>query len=38
MGLAIAFIDFLREVDAAITAGQTGRQPASDPPAGHASA
>jgi hypothetical protein len=26
--LAIAFIDFLREVDAVIAAGRTGRQPA----------
>ena len=32
--LAIALIDFLREVDAVITAGRTGRQPASDPPVG----
>ena len=32
--LAIALIDFLREVDAVITAGRTGRQPASDPPIG----
>ena len=31
--LAIALIDFLREVDAVITAGRTGRQPANDPPA-----
>ena len=30
--LAIALIDFLREVDAVIAAGRTGRQPASDPP------
>ena len=26
--LAVAFIDFLREVDAVIAAGRTGRQPA----------
>ena len=34
--LAIALIDFLRSVDAVIAAGRTGRQPANDPPAGHA--
>ena len=32
--LAIALIDFLREVDAVIAAGRTGRQPAGDVPAG----
>ena len=32
--LAIALIDFLREVDAVIAAGRTGRQPAGDAPAG----
>ena len=31
--LAIALINFLREVDAVIAAGRTARQPASDPPA-----
>jgi hypothetical protein len=30
--LAIALINFLREVDAVIAAGRTGRQPANDPP------
>ena len=29
--LAITVIDFLREVDAVIAAGRTGRQPANDP-------
>ena len=33
--LAIALIDFLRNVDAVIAAGRTGRQPADDPPAVH---
>ncbi len=32
--LAIALIDFLREVDAVIAAGRTGRQPTDDAPAG----
>jgi len=32
--LAIALINFLREVDAVIAAGRTGRQPADDAPAG----
>jgi hypothetical protein len=32
--LAITLIDFLRNVDAVIAAGRTGRQPADDPPAG----
>jgi hypothetical protein len=32
--LAIAVINFLREVDAVIAAGRTGRQPADDAPAG----
>jgi len=32
--LAIALIDFLREVDAVIAAGRTGPQPAGDTPAG----
>jgi hypothetical protein len=32
--LAIALIDFLRNVDAVIAAGRTGRQPANDPPTG----
>ena len=32
--LAIALIDFLRNVDAVIAAGRTGRQPADDAPAG----
>ena len=31
--LAIALIDFLRSVDAVITAGRPGRQPADDAPA-----
>jgi hypothetical protein len=31
--LAISLIDFLRQVDAVIAAGRTGRQPASDAPA-----
>ncbi len=30
--LAIALIDFVREVDAVIAAGRTGRQPAIAPP------
>ena len=34
--LAIAVVNFLREVDAVIAAGRTGSQPASDPPAAHA--
>jgi len=34
--LAIAVVNFLREVDAVIAAGRTGREPASDPPAAHA--
>ena len=36
MFLAIALINFLREVDAVIAAGRTGRQPANDAPAAHA--
>jgi hypothetical protein len=32
--LAIALIDFLRNVDAVIAAGRTRSQPADDPPAG----
>jgi hypothetical protein len=32
--LAIALIGFLREVDAVIAAGRTGRQPADDAPRG----
>ena len=32
--LAIALINFLREVDAVIAAGRTGRTPADDAPAG----
>ena len=32
--LAITLIDFLRNVDAVIAAGRTGRQPADDAPAG----
>jgi len=32
--LAIALIDFLRQVDAVIAAGRTGRQPVDDAPAG----
>jgi hypothetical protein len=32
--LAKTLIAFVREVDAVIAAGRTGRQPASDPPAG----
>jgi hypothetical protein len=32
--LAITVIDFLRNVDAVIAAGRTGRQPADDAPAG----
>ena len=32
--LAMALINFLREVDAVIAAGRTGRQPASSPPGG----
>jgi hypothetical protein len=31
--LAISLIDFLRQVDAVVAAGRTGRQPASDAPA-----
>ena len=34
--LAVALVNFLREVDAVIAAGRTGRQPANDPPAAHA--
>jgi hypothetical protein len=33
--LAIALIDFLREVDAVIAAGRAGQQPANDAPAAH---
>ncbi len=33
--LAIALIDFLRQVDAVIAAGRTGPQPANDAPAAH---
>jgi len=33
--LAIALVNFLREVDAVIAAGRTGRQPANDPPPAH---
>ena len=36
MFLAIALINFLREVDAVIAAGRTGRQPANGAPAAHA--
>ena len=32
--LAIALVNFLREVDAVIAAGRTGRHPADDTPAG----
>jgi hypothetical protein len=32
--LAIALINFLREVDTVIAAGRAGRQPADGPPAG----
>ena len=32
--LAIALIDFLRQVDAVIAAGRTGSQPADDAPGG----
>ena len=32
--LAMALINFLREVDAVIAAGRTGRQPANGPPGG----
>ena len=32
--LAITLINFLRNVEAVIAAGRTGRQPADDPPAG----
>ena len=32
--LAITVIDFLRDVDAVIAAGRTGRQPVDDAPAG----
>ena len=31
--LAISLIDFLRQVDAVVAAGRTGRQPANDAPA-----
>jgi hypothetical protein len=31
--LAISLVDFLRQVDAVVAAGRTGRQPASDAPA-----
>ena len=34
--LAITLIDFMRQVDAVIAAGRTGRQPATDPPAARA--
>jgi len=34
--LAISLIDFLRNVDAVIAAGRTGRQPANDTPAADA--
>jgi hypothetical protein len=34
--LAIKLIDFIRNVDAVIAAGRTGRQPATDPPAARA--
>jgi hypothetical protein len=34
--LAITLIDFIRQVDAVIAAGRTGRQPATDPPAARA--
>jgi hypothetical protein len=34
--LAMAVVNFLREADAVIAAGRTGRQPAHDPPAAHA--
>jgi hypothetical protein len=34
--LAVTLIDFIRNVDAVIAAGRTGRQPAKDPPAAHA--
>ena len=34
--LAITLIDFLRNVDAVVAAGRTGRQPADDAPAAHA--
>ena len=33
--LAVALVNFLREVDAVIAAGRTGHQPANDPPATH---
>jgi hypothetical protein len=33
--LAIALINFLREVDTVIAAARTGRQPNNDPPATH---
>jgi hypothetical protein len=33
--LAISLIDFLRQVDAVVAAGRTGRQPASDAPPVH---
>ncbi len=34
--LATTLIDFIRNVDAVIAAGRTGRQSANDPPAAHA--
>jgi hypothetical protein len=34
--LATTLIDLIRNVDAVIAAGRTGRQPANDPPAAHA--
>jgi hypothetical protein len=34
--LAISLVDFLRQVDAVISAGRNGRQPARDAPAAHA--
>ena len=34
--LATTLIDFIRNVDAVIAAGRTGRQPANEPPAAHA--
>ena len=34
--LAITLTDFVRNVDAVVAAGRTGRQPANDPPAARA--
>jgi hypothetical protein len=34
--LAVTLIDFIRNVDAVIAAGRTGRQPAKERPAAHA--